>query len=356
MKTPLAISALLLFSCGTSDPIHVTEFPGLPAGGGSARQVTYLAGRMDPQMVTQLEASAPNLRVVSGLNRESALALAGEADGADVGLVTQEFMAAADQLTWIQIPSAGVERYLARPEIQSAPDSVVLTNARGVHGPVIAEHVFGMLLSQTRGLAAAQQAQSEGSWDRGVGTGNTSLAGNTLLVVGMGGIGTEVAKRAKGFDMRVLATVRSQRAAPDFVDRLESAEHLDELLPEADVVVVCLPLTAETEGLFDAERVGRMKRGARLVNIARGQIVDTEALLAALESGQLAGACLDVTYPEPLPAEHPLWSRADVLITPHVAGRADLTGERREALVLENLQRFAAGEPLLNAVDREAGY
>jgi phosphoglycerate dehydrogenase-like enzyme len=172
----------------------------------------------------------------------------------------------------------------------------------------------------------------------------------------LGGIGEQVALRAKAFDMRVLATVRTPRERPACVDRLETGERLDSLLPEADFLVICLPLTAATRGLFDAHRLGLLPRGAFLVNIARGALVDTEALTEALRSGQLSGAGLDVTEPEPLPPGHPLWSLPGVFLTPHVASRAELTLERRWVLQKENLRRFAHGEALLNVVDPAAGY
>jgi phosphoglycerate dehydrogenase-like enzyme len=234
-------------------------------------------------------------------------------------------------------------------------DRIVFTNMQGAHGPAIAEHVFAMLLSLTRQLPRHREAQAEGRWSRDR-DGMSALAGRTLLVVGLGGIGTEVARRADAFDMRVLATARSAREAPAFVDHLGVADELDALLPEADVVVLCLPLTDATRGLFDAQRIARMKAGAYLLNIARGPIVDTDALIAALRDGRLAGAGLDVTDPEPLPDGHPLFALENVVITPHVAGAGEITAERRSAVFRENLRRFGAGEPLINVVDKEAGY
>ena len=156
--------------------------------------------------------------------------------------------------------------------------------------------------------------------------------------------------------MTVHATRRSAAAPPAYVDRQGSTEELPELLALADVVVLCVPLTAETRGLIDAEALATMKPGSYLVNIARGPVVDTDALTAALRDGHLAGACLDVTDPEPLPADHPLWAMDKVVITPHMAGRSAVTDERWRQLYLENLRRFAAGEPLLNVVDKDAGY
>lgn len=177
-----------------------------------------------------------------------------------------------------------------------------------------------------------------------------------MLVVGLGGIGSEIAQRAHGFGMRVIGTRRTDTPGPSWIERVGKPEDLLAMLPEADVVAICVPLTPETDGLFDERALGAMKQGSYLINIARGRIVKTDALLAELRSGRLAGACLDVTDPEPLPAGHPLWKEPRAIITPHVAADAELTDERSHALLRENLRRFGAGEPLLNVVDKKAGY
>lgn len=321
----------------------------------SAAELTYLAGDLSEDQLAELSEVAPNVRIVSGLDEEERLARAAEFDGADAHLLTDEFLAAATRLRWVQAWSAGVDRYMKLPGLVEN-DRIVFTNMRGVHGPAIAEHAFAMLLSLTRDLGAFRDAQKKSVWDRAASDRMTTLAGRTMLVVGMGGIGTEIARRAHGFDMRVLGIVRTKREPPPFVDELGTSEDLDRLLGQADVVAVALPLTEETRGLFDARRFARFKEGSRLLNVGRGAIVDTKALLAALESGRLAGAGLDVTDPEPLPEDHPLWARDDVVITPHVSARAELTRERRWELLRENLRRFSAGEELLNVVDKRLGY
>jgi phosphoglycerate dehydrogenase-like enzyme len=193
-------------------------------------------------------------------------------------------------------------------------------------------------------------------WERGDGSAMGALQGRTMLVVGLGGIGTEIAMRAHAFGMRVLATARVERPAPRYVEVLGTAKDLDDLLPKADVVVLAVPLTDETRHIINRRTLGMLKDGAWLVNIARGAVVDTDALVEALDSGKVGAAFLDVTDPEPLPEGHPLWGRDNVLITPHVAGRAELSADRRWALMQENMRRFSAGEPLLNVVDKEAGY
>ena len=169
-------------------------------------------------------------------------------------------------------------------------------------------------------------------------------------------IDTEIARRGHGFGMRVIATRRGTDPAPDFVERVGRPQDLLTLLPQADVVAIAVPLTAETTGLFDRAAFAAMKRGSFLINIARGKVVENSALIDALQSGHLAGACLDVTDPEPLPPESPLWKFPNVVITPHVAAQAELTDSRAWLVFRENLRRFDAGEPLLNVVDRKAGY
>ena len=324
---------------------------------GGARSLLFLAGRLDEGVVEELQMTAPNLRVLVPASQAEALALAPEAHGADGRWVSEEFLAAAGQLAWVQSPSAGVERYLRQDALREDPD-LVLTNMQGVHGRAIADHVFALLLVLSRDLRVHLDPANAGQWSRG-GSGELepfALHGRTLLVVGLGGIGSEVARRGDGFGMRVWATRRSDTPPPDYVDRQGRSDELLAMLPEADVVVLCVPLTEETAGLIDTEAFAAMKPGAVLINIARGGVVDTDALVAALESGTLAGAGLDVTDPEPLPAGHPLWEMPNVLITPHVASRAALTSAQWQTLYVENLRRFAAGEPLLNVVDKAAGY
>lgn len=319
--------------------------------------LVYFAATADDDELRALARVAPHVRVVAGLSREQALERAAEAHGVDARYATPEFLRAATQLVWVQAQSAGVDRYLAIPELARA-ERIVLTNLRGVHGPAIADHVFAMLLALTRDLPAHLAGRAQSLWQR-EGSGvlaPVALQGRTLLVVGLGGIGGEVARRAHGFGMRVIATRRSDEPAPEWVEHVGKPEELLLLLPRSDVVVLCVPLTKETEGLMGRESFAAMKRGSYLVNIARGKVVDTEALLEALADGRLAGACLDVSDPEPLPADHPLWKLPNVVITPHVAAVAELTEERASALFRENLRRFDAGEPLLNVVDKQAGY
>ncbi len=369
MKTrPLAVPILSALLAAILLPAHAQpDLPGstrnariarpLPADAPRAEiSLTFLSAGLSDEQIDELNDVAPSVRVIPVSSRDGALEHAAEADGIDGRLITPEFLAKATHLSWIHSPSAGVERLVFMPEVRDNT-GLVLTNAKGVHGPAIADHAMGMLLALTRQLPHYHDAQERGAWSRDVPEGKAvALQGRTMLVVGIGGIGTEIAQRAHGFGMRVVATRRSDTPAPDYVEHVGKPGDLASMLPNADVVAICVPLTPETEGLFDETMIGRMKPGAYLINIARGRIVDTDALIAALNDGRLAGAALDVTDPEPLPAGHALWSAPNVLITPHVASDGELTDQRWWALYKENIRRFGAGEPLLNCVDVDAGY
>jgi phosphoglycerate dehydrogenase-like enzyme len=355
-RTPLTILCLLvtLLTASLAEAVRPRDRRN---GDQNTTSFTYLAGRLDSEQLAELEELVPNVTFLVDLSAADALARAAELDGADAHVLDEDLLAAATKLRWVQSWSAGVDRYLQLDGLREN-ERIVLTNMQGVHGPAIAEHVFATLLSLTRRLPALQEAQRAERWDRSAAANATALAGRTMLVVGMGGIGSEIARRAHAFDMTVLATVRDPdaRKKPRFVKELGGPDDLERLLATAEVVAVALPLTDETRGLFGAEQFALMPAGSWFVNIGRGPIVQTDALVATLESGHLAGAALDVTDPEPLPEGHPLWALPNVIITPHVASRAELTGARRWEIVRENMQRFAAEEPLLNIVDKKLGY
>ena len=325
--------------------------------GTKPASLTFFASELTPPQAEELARIAPKVRVVTGLSREAALARASEAQGIDAHYATPEFLRAAKNLVWIQAQSAGVDRFVAIPELASN-DRLLLTNMRGVSGPAIADHAFAMLLALTRDLPIHIAGRATGAWNK-EGSADLSpiaLQDRTLLVVGLGGIGTEIARRGHGFGMRVIATRRTDEPAPAYVEQVGKPNELRAMLARADVVAICVPLTTETERMFDRDAFAAMKPQSYLINVARGRIVDTAALVEALASKRLAGACLDVTDPEPLPKDHPLWRMPNVLITPHVAARAELSEERGWALFRENVRRFDAGEPLLNVVDKQAGY
>jgi len=347
------VEAELLRGPGSALASRTGEAVAIPMPGDPA-QLKFLAGPLSTEELATLRTLAPNVEILTADSDESALALAGDVHGCEARFVSADFLARAKELRWVQAMSAGVESLVAQPALVDGP--AVLTNMAGMYGTAIADHVLAMTLALVRGLPQWIEHQRAGAWADGDAVPQDELHGKTMLVLGLGGIGREVAKRAHACGMRVLATDPHATTIPAFVERVAEPAALDAILPDADVVVVCLPLTPQTRGLFGRERLHGMKRGALLVNVARGAIVDTAALTAALEAGELGGAALDVVDPEPLPADNPLWTNPRVLLTPHVAGRSPISATRRFEMFAENMRRFARGLPLLNVVDKRAGY
>lgn len=270
-----------------------------------------------------------------------------------LGNVPAKMLSGSEKLLWLQTNSAGVEPYM-QPGVLAK--STLLTNATGAYGLAISEHMLGMLLSIFKKLELYRDAQKQGSW-QSLGS-VRSIYNSTVLVLGMGDIGGEFAQRCKALGAYVIGVRRTPRPCPEFADEVHGMDELDTLLPRADVVAITLPGTAETKGLINREKLEKMKDGAVLLNVGRGYIVDTEALCEALESGKLSGAGVDVTDPEPLPKEHPLWQIPTAVVTPHISGFYHLkeTHERIIRIFAENLRRFAMGEPLRNQVDFSTGY
>ncbi|MGI9293958.1 MAG: D-2-hydroxyacid dehydrogenase [Pseudomonadales bacterium] len=273
-----------------------------------------------------------------------------------LGYCTPQVLQAGAQLRWIQTYSAGVDRCVGAPELQQ--NDQLLTNMQRVHGPAIAEHVLAMLLSLARDLPRYQQLQSQETWGRRQQGGRQTIEikGKTMLIVGLGGIGTEIAKRAHALGMRIIATRNSSREGPSYVDHVGLADELPELSKRADVVVNATPLTPTTTGMFDATVFKAMRPDAYFINIGRGASVVTDDLIKALKEGDIAAAALDVTDPEPLPKDSELWRLPNVLITPHVSARSDQSIRRVWLLVRENLRRYVRGERMLNVVDIRRGY
>ena len=271
-----------------------------------------------------------------------------------IGTCDPAFVDAAPNLKWIQIFSAGAERCVGVDRVASG--DIVLTNMQKMSSPVIGEHAVSMAMSLARGLVQYGKAMPDGKWDRSPGSFEMkTLGGSTMLVVGLGGIGTEAARRGAALGMRVVATRNSSRSGPDFVDYVGLSDELLELAADADVIVNALPLTDATTNLFDAAFFDAARRGHIFINVGRGRTVVTDDLVAALEDGRVGAAGLDVTEPEPLPSDHPLWQMQSVIITPHISGRAGEL-ERHRTLLNENLRRFANGDALYNVVDPERGY
>ncbi|HLV79366.1 MAG TPA: D-2-hydroxyacid dehydrogenase [Chthonomonadaceae bacterium] len=293
--------------------------------------------------------------------RDAAQEAIADAEVVVCGILPPDLLAAAQRLRWVSFWSAGLDTKL-RPDILAR--DLRITNASGVHGPNIAEHVLAFMLMFTRRMPHYLRAQIAGQWQRTPSPDfNTEMAGEltgqTLGIVGLGHIGEDLARRAQAFDMRVIATKRDPAARPENAARLDALlppERLTDLLAASDHVCIALPYTPQTHHLFDATLLARMKPSAYLYNIARGKIVDEAALIAALQAGRLAGAGLDVFETEPLPPDSPLWKMENVIITPHVAGITPHYFPRAAALFTANLRRYLAGQPLANLYDPKRGY
>ena len=275
---------------------------------------------------------------------------------AAVGFCNTALLRASTNLHWLHMPYAGVEQCLSIPEV--AQGNYLITNMQKVTGPQIAEHVIAMMFYFARGLDHYAEAQTRRSWDQLAMPPSDlwSINGKTMLVAGLGGIGTETARLASDLGMRVIATRNSSRQGPAFVDYVGRPHELPNLVEKADVIVTALPLTNGTRGLFNKNIFARMKSSSLFINVGRGGSVITQDLITALESGAIAGAGLDVQDPEPVPPNHPLWDAPNLLITPHISSRNDSESDIFWIIMRENLRRYVSGQPMLSVVDQVAGY
>jgi len=316
-------------------------------------------GSSAQEMRGRLVAAAPGLEVATVGGLDDLVKEAATADaviGGDDLVCNERVVAAGKRLRWIAVMSAGVEACLGKPAL--ARPGLTVTNMRAVAGPVMAEHTLALMFALSRSLqvSVGRQATGEG-WNRGfAGSQPQSLQGKTLLVVGLGGIGLEVAKRSHALGMKVIATRASSREGPDYVSYVGLSDELPTLIAQADVVVAALPLVPATTRLFDAKMFARMKKNAFFINVGRGGSVVTDDLVAALNAGTIAGAGLDVTDPEPLPKDHALWKAKNIIITPHMSAQSDLGQSARELILREQIRRFISGDKLLSVVDFKKGY
>ena len=305
----------------------------------------------------ELAAVAPGADIVVARGRDAAFEQIGDADAYVPGPWNKDLLAAAGRLRWVHFDWAGVDSQLYPALVEG---DVVVTNAADMFSIPMADHVLGMMLGVARALLTCARRSPEHLWHaRGARKAITEMVyelnGATVGIVGYGGIGRAVAQRAKGFGMTVLAMRR--RPQPDeFADEVWGADRLEELLRRSDYLALSCALTDETRGMIGERELALMKPGAVIVNVARGAVIDEPAMIEALRSGRLGGAGLDVTAREPLPLDSPLWTMENVVVTPHVAGFSPQTRRRLYELMRENIRRFAAGEPLLNVVDKRAGY
>ncbi len=292
----------------------------------------------------------PELEVVFAADRSAQLAALPGAR-ACFGTLDAELLAAADQLAWLAAPAAGPPKGYYFDELIAS--DVQVTNFRGIFNDHISAHIMAFVLCFARGMHAYFRDQYDGQWRKGGEMRPAAhLAESTALIVGVGGIGGATAVHCHHFGMRVIGVDPRVAEAPEGVDQLRLPDELDALLPQADFVILTAPQTPSTEGLFTAAKFALMKETAFFINIGRGSNVALADLDAALRQGTIAGAALDVFETEPLPADHPLWTAPNFLMTPHTAAAGPYLNQRRLDLMVENGRRFAQGEPLVNVVDK----
>jgi phosphoglycerate dehydrogenase-like enzyme len=306
--------------------------------------------------LAQLREAAPGARIVkpsgdAGLRSEIA-----DAEGF-IGSPTPELMRAAKKLKWVQVGSAGVDN-IRFPELLQS--DVTLTNCKIIQGPEIADHAFALLLSLTRKLNELILRQPAEEWPlreyQTEAKRPTELHGRTALVIGLGGIGTQIAQRAQAFGMDVYGVDPKDVPMMSFVKGVYTPDRLAEILPRADVIFMAAPHTPESHKMLGEPQFQQMKQGAYFIAVSRGKTYDGNALVKALDGRRLAGAGLDVTDPEPLPKGHPLWKFDNVVITPHLAGTSDRFPARQLAVFKENIKRFSENRPLIHVVDKQKGY
>jgi len=305
--------------------------------------------------VDRLRADFPQHTFLDAWDRDQLRRLLPEAEVAFTPFVDRDVFPSASRLRWVQSPAVGVGS-LMFPELLASP--VVLTSARGIRARSIAEHVLGVTIALARRIPATLRAQAEHRWaQEELETETCTLHGQRMGIVGLGAIGVEIVKIAAPFGFRISAIRRrAGQIPPDGVEAVWTPDRLPDLLAQSDVVVLAAPHTPETKRLIGRAQIDRMKRGALLVNIARGKLVDDEALIEALRDGRLGGAALDVFSQEPLEPSSPYWDLPNVIVTPHTSGAMKDYWTPLVALFADNLRRFEKGEPLLNVVDKVAGY
>ncbi len=334
--------------------------------------LAFPEGTISKEQQDQLRQVAPDLNVIQTADEARLNDLVPDCE-IIAGSFPTQLLPKAKQLRWFQQWSAGADWLLECPEAQEM--DFVLTNASGVHAIPISEHIIAFLLAAARNLPTAWQGQQQKQWLTGEASDNDSdradknqkaltygrgdvfeVAGKTLLLLGVGEIGERTAKIAKALEMQIIALRHDPSEAAPYAEETVGDDALLATLPKADVVISTVPLTEETKGMFNGEAFAAMKKGSYFINIGRGETVDEEALVEALQSGQIGGAALDVFETEPLSEDSPLWEMANVQITPHASGTTPHYNDRAFAILLENLKRYVAGQELKNVVDKAKGY
>ncbi len=318
----------------------------------NAMKVLVTAGWVE-RFVDGFRREFPQVEFVIADTAEKIAAQAADAEAA-FGPMNSSQLQAAPNLRWIQSPSAGVEWMRNAPEL--AERDITVCNTRGAHAATIAEHTMGMLVFLTRGFGPLHKAQQRHEWGVPEGTRLVGLVGLKMGIVGLGNIGRQIAKRAAAFEMDVIAVDVNPMEKPDYVSDLQLMDGMPALLRGSDVVVVTVPITAETRGMIGPDELALLQPEAFFIVISRGGIIHEPTLIRMLEEGKLAGAALDVAATEPLPADDPLWDAPNLFITPHSSPSSVQTSANVASILKNNLTRFLNGEPLQNTVSIERGF
>jgi D-2-hydroxyacid dehydrogenase (NADP+) len=320
----------------------------------SAETKKILVDNWDPALPQELSSVSPDAHIVP-VTRDNAMREIIDAD-AYIGNITPDLVRAGKKLKWVQATGAGVERVLFLSGTNDLRDSdIVLTNERIVQGPEIADHALAMLLALSRDLPAMWANKQSESWRAGPYRG-IELNGRTAVIIGLGGIGNQIATRAWAFGMTVIGVDPEDKPFSPFVKKTVKPDQLDAVLPEADVVFISAPDTPQSHKMVGPREFDLMKKGAYFIAVSRGGVYDLNSLVKSLDGNRLAGAGVDVMDPEPLPKGNALWKFPNTIVTPHIAGRSDKDHARMVAIIKENLGRFMDGRPLLNVVNKQKGY
>lgn len=327
---------------------------GLLGALGLSAQLKIVTIGQPPEVIQDWQSASSKVKIVNA----TAATLDKELVDADayVGDIKPEQVRIAKKLKWVQITSAGVERVLHLSGGMDLRDSdIVLTNNQIVQGPEIADHAMAMLLALARGLPKFFADRTTETWQARPYPG-IELNGKTAVVIGVGGIGTQISVRAWAHGMKVIGVDPEDIPYTPFITRVVKPDQLDEVIPLADVVFISAPHTPRSHKMMGPKQFELMKKDSYFIAVSRGGIYDQPGLIKALDSRKLAGAGVDVTDPEPLPAGNALWKFNNVIITPHIAGRSDQDRGRMLGTVKANIVRFAEGKPLINVVDKSKGY
>jgi phosphoglycerate dehydrogenase-like enzyme len=316
----------------------------------------WLSSTLGEENKAELKSISPDITLHTDLNNAEKSEILPQVDVV-FGHISEEDLQKANRLKWVHSSSAGVEKQLYPAMMERS--EIVMSNAKGCFGPAIAEHTFGLLFSLTRGIKEQALNMSEGNW-KGVDN-QIEMRNLTMGIIGYGGIGREIARRAKAMDLKVVAAdIRpmTQESTGNMVDELHEMSFggFEKVLEQSNILVSAVPHTHKTEWMFNEAVFNQLPEKSYFINISRGKVANTDHIMKALDSGRLAGAGLDVTDPEPLPQNHPLWQYPNAIITSHISGRSQYSHLRSQEVFINNVNRWIEGLPLIHQVDKEAGF